>query len=379
MKKTGLILTCVLISFPVMAADIDMSDIDRAARASGSKSIMFRRNGAAEAEMMRREQAEAEARARAEAQAQAQAQAKKKAEMKRQQPIFRQYNLFGNGWKVAATVNGEMVSNKDLQERANLFVLTTGMPINEKNKKMVAERVLQNTIDEKIKIQEATKQGIHVSDEEINDAYRNFEKSNGIPFGKFAAVLKEYHVSKDVFLAQIQANLMWNKLVSRRLGTNIDVAVREVEAEYERIKKDMDTPKYMVSEIVIKRKDAEHIDELVDILRKDPRFELYAAQFSQAASAPSGGKLGWVAPGQLDEPLDKAIRGLKEGGVSNAILYRSDYYILKMDKIYDPKTSKRNMPTEEEVREFIKNRKTDEMANKYIRDLRNRAVVESKF
>lgn len=374
MRKTGLFFVLLLMAFPVMAEDLNMSDLDRAARSSGSKSIMFRRNGAAEAEARAQAQA-AEEHARAEAQA----QAKRKTQMKKARPVFKPYNLFGNGWKVAATVNGEMVSNKDLQERANLFVLTTGMPINEKNKKMVAERVLQNTIDEKIKIQEAASQNIHVSDEEINEAYRNFEKSNGVPPGKFATVLKEYHVSKEVFLAQIRANLMWNKLISRRLGQNVDVAVREVEAEYERIKKDMDTPKYMVSEIVIKRKDADHIDELVDILRKDPRFELYAAQFSQAASAPSGGKLGWVAPGQLAEPLDKVIRNLKEGGVSNAILYRSDYYILKMDKIYDPKKNKRNMPTEEEVREFIKNRKTDELANKHIRDLRNRAVVERKF
>jgi peptidyl-prolyl cis-trans isomerase SurA len=163
------------------------------------------------------------------------------------------------------------------------------------------------------------------------------------------------------------------------MGGNIDVSTREVEDEFVRIKKDMDTPKYMVSEIVIKRKDAEHIDELVEILQKDPRFELYAMQFSQSASAPSGGKLGWVSPGQLADPLDRVIRGLKAGQVSKAVAYRSDYYIFKMDKIYNPKANKRDMPTEDEVRNFIKNRKSDEMANKYIRDLRNRAVVERKF
>ena len=355
MKKLGLLLIFVLLATTVQAQEMDLSDVDRAARRSGSKSIMFRRPSKAAAHD------------------------KKKTPMKKAQPAFRPYNLFGNGWKVAATVNGEMVSNKDLQERANLFALTTGMPVNEKNKKMVAERVLQNTIDEKIKIQEAEKQNIHVSEEEIKEAYRNFERSNNIPAGKFAAVLKEYQVSQEVFLAQIRANLMWNKLIGRRLGQNIDVSVREVEDEMSRIKKDMDTKKYMVSEIVIKRKDAEHIDELVQILRQDSRFELYAAQFSQAASAPSGGKLGWVAPGQLAQPLDSAIRNLKEGGVSNAILYRNEYYILKMDKIYDPKKNRRDMPTEEEVRTFIKDRKTDEMANKYIRDLRNRVVVERKF
>ena len=50
-----------------------------------------------------------------------------------------------------------------------------------------------------------------------------------------------------------------------------------------------------------------------------------------------------------------------------------------MDRIYNPATDKQKMPTEDEVREFIKNRKTDEIANKYIRDLRNQAVVEKKF
>lgn len=374
MIRLGLFLSLLVLSQPAMAAGVDVSDIDKAVRGQKSQSIMFRKNSEAEAELRRQDQ-ESAARARAEAEAAAQAKSK----MKKEQQFFRPYNLFGKGLKIAATVNGEMVSNKDLQQRANLLALTTGIQINAKNKKMVAERALQNTIDEKIKLQEAKKQNIHVSSEEIQDAYRNFERSNGVPAGRFAGVLKQYQVSQDVFLMQVKANLAWNKLVARRMGNNIDVSTREVEDEFSRIKKDMDTPKYMVSEIVIKRKDAEHIDELVDILRKDPRFELYAMQFSQSASAPSGGKLGWVSPGQLADPLDRAIRNLKAGQVSGAIPYRSDYYIFKMDKIYNPKKDKHDMPTEEEVRTFIKNRKTDEMANKYIRDLRNRAVVERKF
>ncbi len=368
MMKSALFLLSMLFAFDAAAADLDMSTLDRELRSSSSKSIMFRRNNADDEQMMR-ERAEEEARERME----------REAKLKREAVVFRPYNLFGNGLKIVATVNGEMLSNKDLQERANLFALTTGIHINDKNKKMVAEKVLQNTVDEKIKFQEAEKQGVGVTDKEIKQAYRNFEKSNSVPAGKFAAVLKEYHVSKDVFMNQIKANLLWNKLVNRKQGQGIYISEREIAEELERIKKDMNTPKYMVSEIVIKRKDGEHIGELVDILQKDPRFELYAAQFSQSASAPSGGKLGWVAPGQLAAPLDKAVRALKEGEISKAVPYRADYYIFRMDKIYNPAKDKQNLPTEDEVRKFIEERKTGELANKYIRDLRNRAVVEKKF
>jgi len=362
--KWSLIIALVLTAFQAGAADVDMSQLDREVRSSGSKSIMFRRGNEIDQERLQREQDEARARA------------EKESQLKKEQAVFRPYNLYGNGLKIAATINGEMVSNKDLQERANLFALTTGIQVNAKNKKMVMDKVMQNIIDEKVKIQEAAKQNIHVSDEEIKEAYHNFERSNGIPAGKFQNVLREYRVSRGTFMNQIKANLAWNKLISRRMGANVDVSVREVEDELARIKKDMDRPKYMVSEIVIKKKDADHIDELVEILKND---ELYAVQFSQAASAPSGGKLGWVSPGQLAAPLDKAIRNLKKGQVSDAILYRSDYYIFKMEKIYNPKKDKKDMPTEDDVRTFIKNRKTDALANKYIRDLRNRAVVEKKF
>ena len=329
--------------------------------------------------MFQRDGKEALAEMEARKEAEAKRKAEEEAKLKREQQVFRQRNLFGNGFKIVALINGEMVSNRDLQERANLFSLTTGMMVQDKNENMIKNKVLQNTVDEKIKLQEAEKLGISVSDEEIKEAYVKFEKSNGVPMGGFKKILKEYSVSEEVFLTQIRANLLWNKLVARKVGRNIGVSVREVDDEFERIKKDMKTPKYMVSEIVIKKKDGEHIDELVEILKTDPRFELYAVQFSQSASAPSGGKLGWITKGQFAEPLEKAIYRLKEGETSGAVLYRNDYYIFKLDKVYKPGKKEQELPSYDEVKKFIENRKTDEISNKYIRDLRNKAVVEKKF
>ncbi len=369
MRKVGLLILMIMCVFEVKAQEIDLNELDRGVRSSASRSIMFQRVGNnREQEMIERQRAEEE-----------KLRAEQEAKLKREQQIFKPYSLFGNGYKISAIINGEMVSNKDLQERANLFSLTTGLLINEKNKDMVANKVLQNTVDEKIKFQEAQQLGVSVSDMDVMDSYHNFEKSNGVKRGQFEKVLAEYHVSKDVFLSQIRANLLWNKLVARKVRNNIGVSQKEVEDEFLRIKKDMNTKKYMVSEIVIPKKDGEHIDELVEILRKDSRFELYAVQFSQSASAPSGGKLGWIAPGQLALPLENEIRNLKEGDVSKAISYRNDYYIFKLEKVYYPDKGEKNLPSEDDVRKFIENRKSGEIENKYIRDLRNRSVVEKKF
>ncbi len=368
MIKLFVLMVGCLLGVNANANDMDLQKMDRGIRSSKSRSIMFQRDGQEILEERERQR-------------QIEEQKKKEEEqrLKREQQMLRAYSLFGNGFKVMAVINGEMVSNKDLQERANLFSLTTGMLISEKNEKMIKDKVLQNTVDEKVKLQEAEKMGVKVSDAEINEAYVNFEKSNGVPRGGFKKILKEYRVSEDVFLTQIRANLLWNKLVAKKTRRNIGVSEREVNDEFDRIKKDLNTPKYMVSEIMIKKKDGEHISELVEILKTDPRFELYAMQFSQSASAPSGGKLGWITTGQLAEPLEKAIKALKVGEVSKAILYRNDYYIFRLDREYKPNEKKQDLPSYDEVKKFIENRKSDEIANKYIRDLRNRAVVEKKF
>ena len=363
MIRVVLFCSMIFASFGAMA--VDVSSIDKSARNPQSKSIMFRKNrGNEREELEKREQV---------------AREQSEVKVKQEAPVFKEYNLFGDGLKIIATVNGEMLSNRDLQERANLFSLTSGILINDKNKDMIINKVMQNVIDEKIKLQEADRLGVRVSEQEIKEAYINFEKSNGVPSGKFLNVLKEYNVSKDVFMTQIKTNLVWNKLVTSKASRSIGVSDRELDDELLRIKKDMNTQKYMVSEIVIGKKDAKHIDELVEILQTDPRFELYAVQFSQSASAPSGGKLGWVVAGQLAEPLDNVIRRMKEGEVSKAILYRNEYYIFRLDKKYVPGKKEQELPSDDEVRAFIKNRKADELANKYIRDLRNKAVVEKKF
>ena len=132
------------VAFDVKAQEMDISDIDRAVRSSGSRSIMFKQNAEIAREEIARRKAEEEA-----------MRAEQEAKMRQEQAMFREYNLFGNGLKIVATINGEMISNKDLQERANLFALTSGININDKNAKMVKEKVMQGTVDEKIKLQEA--------------------------------------------------------------------------------------------------------------------------------------------------------------------------------------------------------------------------------
>ncbi len=367
----------LLLSYQSFAQGFDANDLDSAARSAKGESIMFQRSVDDEEEEALRYQEELRQRQAYEAQIRAQQEAIKKAEEERRRAL-RPVNLFGNTLKIYAVVNGEIITSRDMQERANAFVATTQIPITSQNKEIVLERVFQGAIDEKIKIQEAQKNGINIPEKELNAGMINFAKSNGISLAQLKSMLKEAQVSESVFKQQMKAEMSWARLVQRKASMASKVTRNEIKKAIDAITKDTNKQKFMVAEIVIAKKDAKHIHELVQTLRQDPRFELYAMQFSQSPTAKNGGYLGWVSAEQLIDKLSSALKNMKEGEVSAPIAVGTDYYILKLVKKYTPGVDKMPVPSEAEVKSLLENKKVEEIASKYLRDLRNKAVVERK-
>ena len=250
---------------------------------------------------------------------------------KPQTPPSEPIRLFGPGdVKIIAVVNGEMISSTDIEERAKAFVMNTRIPFNAETKKMIIAKVIQSAIDEKLKLQEAERQGIEISDKEIDASIQNFEQNNKIPAGQLKSLLDKEGVSMKVFREQMKSDLAWIRVIRRQLMAAGNITDKEIEESINQSAKDMMTPKYMVSEIVIKKENAKNLDDLVANLRRDPRFELYAAQFSESPSASNGGNLGWLNKGQLAEPLDNKVLAMKEGEVSDPIQIGNEFYILKL-------------------------------------------------
>jgi len=384
--------TFLLYAQSVKAADVDVRGLDAASRMENtrSNSLMFRRN-AEQYQQLSKEQKEEIQRQREiarqqmleyerqKAEYEAQMRAKQEEEERKRAEALKPITLYGNKLKIYALVNGEVITSSDMQSRINAFILTTGIPYNAQTKDMIINKVLQAAIDEKLKIQEAKKNKIVVSPQELKKAVHEFEKSNNMQSGQLAKILAQSGVRMSVWTRQIEADLAWKKLVSGKGYGQITVGESEINRAFDDIKKDMTTQKYMLSEIVINKKDAKDINGLVEVLRQDPRFELYAMQFSQSPTAAGGGHLGWVTKGKLPKVLENTAFKLKEGEVSRPIIYGNDYYIFKMEKIFNPKTDAKSLPDRKQVKAYLENKKLEEFSAKYIKDLRNRALIEKKI
>ena len=236
---------------------------------------------------------------------------------------------------IAAVVNDEVISILDLQARIKFAVESSGLTDSPDNRKRLKDQVLRGLIDEQLRIQEAKRLNIRVTEGEMRRAIASIEKQNNVPPGGLDMFLAARGIQRFTMESQIRASISWQKLVRRRLRPRVEIGDDEVDEALARFKANQGTAEVRVAEIFISVDSPEQEDKvrqvaerLVEQLRGGARFPALARQFSQSASAAVGGDLGWIQQGQLDEALDATLMEMKVGTLSAPIRTFGGYHIL---------------------------------------------------
>ena len=279
-----------------------------------------------------------------------------------------------NLFNIKALINGEIISNEDIEAQINIFMLNSPVPYNEETKDMITHRVMAQTIEQKIKLQAAAKENISVSQEDIEKQINLWAKKNNITPSIFSAK----NINKSALSDNLKAELAWIKLIRKKFFQTTHITQKEINNSIEEITEDMSIKKYQILEIFIKKENAKDIDSLVEKLREDPRFELYAARFSDAPSAANGGNLGWINSGKMLSALEMRLNAMKPGEISDAILIGDGYYILKLLQVFDPKENPNFTPNQQEIKNLLENQKMEAISRKLLQDLKQKAIIEVK-
>ena len=236
--------------------------------------------------------------------------------------------------RIAAVVNDEVVSVYDLVNRTRLALLSTGLPDNPDVRRRLQPQVLRGLIDERIQSQEAAKQNITATDDDMNDAVAKIEQNNRMPPGGLKQVIQNAGIEMSTVLAQIRANVLWQKLVTRKLRNTLQVGDDEIDEQLQRFKEASGTPEYLLAELFLGVDSPEQDEDvrqtavgLVEQLRRGVSFPDMARQFSQSASAATGGDIGWVQGGTLDNDIEAAISQTQPGQITDPIRSVAGYYI----------------------------------------------------
>jgi len=238
--------------------------------------------------------------------------------------------------RIAAVVNDEAISALDLEQRLRLFLANAQVPDRPEARRLWRTRVLRVLVDERLKLQEAARLGISVTDREIERAMRSIEAQSGWSGGIDEFLLRQ-GLERSVLDGEIRAQLAWDKIIGMRLLPTIFVGDDEIDAAIERLVENEGRSESNVLEIFLSVDTPEQAqevsrtaDSLVEQLRNGVRFEPLARQFSEGSTATQGGHLGWVQQGQLAPELDAAILDLEVGTVSDPVRSAGGVYIIKI-------------------------------------------------
>jgi len=124
---------------------------------------------------------------------------------------------------VAVMVNGEPITNYDIDQRMKLTFLTTHKPA-------VRQDVINELIDEKVKIKEGKKFGVDPTSADIDQSYAAMSSRMRITTDQLTKSLESQGIRPDTLKARMKAEMVWTSLVRGRYKESLQVGEKDVAA-----------------------------------------------------------------------------------------------------------------------------------------------------
>jgi len=238
---------------------------------------------------------------------------------------------------IAAIVNDEVISLYDVDQRVDLFLVTSGIPRSAETVDRIRGQVLRSLVDEKLQIAEAKEYDVNIEKQEIDDSMLRMASQSNMTLEGIVEFLESSNIDEETLREQIRAELAWGQFVRRMYRGRITIGEEEINEQYQKAMETLDQPRYLINEILLPTNsfnDEERIkqltNEIIKQLQAGVDFGAVARQMSIAASAARGGEVGWVSANQLDSNIQKSLSRMAPGQISSPIATPAGIYIIAL-------------------------------------------------
>jgi len=276
--------------------------------------------------------------------------------------------------QIVLYVTGQPITAYDIEQRGKLIALG--------GKPKSRQEVIDELIDDKIKILAAKRFNFEMTQTEIDNAFANLARNAGASADQFSKMLESRGVNPNTLKARLKADLTWNQMVRGKFGQQLTPSERDIfEAEMKSTDQKEAGVEYTLHPItfVVPRGSAAGVIEArkreADALRT--RFQSCSTglPFARAlrevvVRAPIRRNSADLSPA-LREILAKVEVGkvtppeVTEGGV-------------EVFALCDKKETNSDSPTKRKVRDEIFQRRFQTQADRYLKELRAQAMIEYK-
>lgn len=277
---------------------------------------------------------------------------------------------------VAVMVNGQPITDLDIEQRTKLDFLST-------HKQPTRQDVVNELIDEVVKIKEAKKFGVDPSSSDIDQAYGEMAQRMRITPDQLTGSLQKQGIRPETFKQKIKADLVWGSLVRGRYKERLQVGEKDVaaavKAEGGDDQQTSDAFEYRLQPVVLivpkgspqsaielRQKDAETLRARIETC---DQANQYFKSMPNAAIRETVIKTSADIPANLRKVLDDTPIGhltppevTKEG--------------IEMVALCGRKPTTIDTPKRKEMRDKMYQKKYDATSNAYLAEIRKAAMIE---
>ena len=301
--------------------------------------------------------------------------------------------------QVLVKVNGEIITKTDLEARQIAALRQRNPNLRPNNDaelqqalNEVTPSVILDAVDELLMVQRGKELGYTMSPDRFNSILENIKKENKIETDEqLQAALKQEGMTMADLRRQLEKTMLVQQVQQSEIMQKLQVTDTELKAYYEAHKDEFGTtPSVTLREITINvpttaqgvnvgqddaaKAKAEEVR--AKIIAGEP-FPRLAADYSDSGSKANGGLVGPLQKTDLSEELQKAIAGLKTGGVTPVLRTSRGYQIIKIENLQET-TTKPFDEARNEIADKIANDKRGGEYQKFITRLRSDAIIDWK-
>lgn len=256
--------------------------------------------------------------------------------------------------RILAVVNEGVVLDSDLRAAIEFFKLqNTANPQSLPPENVIAERLLDQLIDREVLRQHAQNIGVSVDPGSINRALEQIASNNNMDTLRFRETLRQQGFDFDMFRANVEQELLLQRLIERDVQSRIRVSQQEIDDYVEAARNSSaDTQRYRISHILVALPAGASSEQvaaantraqtILTTLRSGADFAQVAASESDGARALEGGDLGWRNLQELPEFLATAMRDLNVGDLAGPLRSDNGFHVVQLAELQsNDQTSRR--------------------------------------
>jgi len=245
--------------------------------------------------------------------------------------------------RVVASVNDDIISSYDLEQRMRLLIVIAGIQPTNDNLPEIQREAMRSLIDERLELQEIRheerEQKIQIipTESDIDDEIGDTARNNNTTAPQLLASLAAQGIAPETYRSQLRAEISWQRWIRGRYGSRIQVGEDQIKAYQQRMAAEADKPRYLISIVLLDDTRAGGAEaamsgatQLVNQLRQGAPFAAVARQFSADSTAANGGDAGWITPGELPHEVDEALEQMRPGQLSAPIATKDGVYIVNL-------------------------------------------------